>query len=101
VTLYDFGYVAQTLYHIFIHGAAFQRDAHIGAGGVAQTLGVYVEAATHDNAVLNEVLYALVNGSTRHVTLGSDILERNASILGENIQDFLVEIVNLVHIFFC
>ena len=81
VTLYDFGYVAQTLYHIFIHGAAFQRDAHIGAGGVAQTLGVHIETAAHDDTILYEVLHTLVDGCTRHVALGGDILEGNTGIL--------------------
>ena len=64
VTLYDFGDMAQALYHVLVHGTTLQRDTYIGTGGIAQTLGVYVETATHDDPILNEVLYTLMDGGT-------------------------------------
>jgi hypothetical protein len=64
VTFYDFGDMAQTLYYILVHRATLQRDTYVGAGRITQALGVYVETATHDDTVLNEVLHTLVDGGT-------------------------------------
>ncbi len=81
VALHHFGDVHQLLDHILVHRAFLQRDTYIGAGAVAQALGIHVEAAARNDIGIDEVLNALMDSSTRDVTLGSNILERDARIL--------------------
>jgi hypothetical protein len=90
--------VSQTFNHVLIHRAALQCDAYIGAGGVAQTLGVDIESATHDDTILYQVLDTLVDGGTRHVALGGYILKRDSGVLGENAQNLLVKKINFIHL---
>ena len=71
----------QALHHVLVHAATFQGDTHIGTRGVTQALRVDIEATTHDYIPFNQMLYPLVNGSPRHITLGSHILESDSCIL--------------------
>lgn len=98
VTLYNLGDGEQTLHHIFIHAAALKVQTYIGAGRIAQALGVYVKSAASDDAALHEVLHTLVNGCARHAALGSDILEGYACIFREDTQYLLVQFVNFIHV---
>ena len=88
----------KTLDDLLVHRALLEGDAHIGAGGVAEALGVDIEAAAGDDVGIDEVLNTLVDGGARHVALGGDILERDSGILGEDAQNLLVEIINFIHL---
>jgi hypothetical protein len=63
VALHHFRDVLQLLNDVLVHGAALQVDAYVGAGRIAETLGVDVEATAGDDVSVNEVLDALVDGS--------------------------------------
>lgn len=92
MTLDNLGNVRQELHHIAIHGAALQRNAHIGAGVIAQRLGIDVEPAARDDSCIDEALHALMDGGARNVALGCHILERYAGIARQDAQYFLVQI---------
>jgi hypothetical protein len=100
VTLYHLWDVLESLDNVLIHRTTLQRDTHIGTGRVAQTLGIDVKTTPHDDFTLNEVLNALMNGSTRHITLCGYILERDARILRQDTEYLFIKIVNLIHFFF-
>jgi hypothetical protein len=90
MTLHHLGDMLQALHHILIHRALLKGYAHIGTGGIAQALGVDIEAAARDDIGIDEVLNTLVDGSTRDITLGSDILKRDTGILRQDAQNPLV-----------
>ena len=98
MALHHLGDMLQALHHLLVHRAALQVDAHIGAGAIAQGLGVDIEAAAGDDVALDEALHTLVDGGTRHTTLGGHIFKRDTCILRENVQDFLVEVINFFHL---
>ena len=90
MTLHHLGDVLQLLHHVLVHRTLLQVDAHVGTGAVAQTLRVHVEAAARDDIGIDEVLHTLMDGCTRHIALGSHILEGDTGILGQNAQNLLV-----------
>ena len=48
---------------------------------------------------VNQPLDPLVNGRTRYTAIGSYIFERNTCILGDNLQNLFVKVVNFFHTF--
>ena len=50
--------------HLLVHGPAFKVEPDIGAGGIAQALGVDIKSAACNDSVLNKMLYTLVYGGT-------------------------------------
>ena len=64
MALHDLGDMLQALHHILIHRTLLQGDAHIGTGGIAQTLRVDIEATACDDIGIDQMLYTLMNGST-------------------------------------
>ena len=87
VTFHHLGDSGNALYNLFIHTAALKVETHVGAGGVAEALGVHVETASCDHATFDKVLHALVDGGARNATFGCYVLERDACILRENVQN--------------
>ena len=86
-------------HHFLIHRTSLQGDAHIGAGAVAQRLGINIEATACDDVAVDETLHTLMDSCTRDAALCSNVLERYAGILREDAEDFLVKIVDFVHLF--
>ena len=84
----------QLLHHILVHASAFEVDADVCAGGVAHALGIDIESAAGNHAASDEMLYTLMDGSTRHTAFGRHIFEWDTGVLLENAQYLLVEIVN-------
>ena len=87
----------QTLNDILVHAAALKVKTHIGAGRIAQALGVYIKSAACYDAVFHKTLHTLVYGSTRHSTLGGYIFKRYTRVFGEDAENLLVQIINFVH----
>jgi len=86
MALHDFGYMAESFYHLFIHAAALQVQSYVGAGTVAEAFGVDIESTACDDVLFYQSLHALVDGSPRHAALRSHILERYACILRQDVQ---------------
>ena len=82
MTLHNLGYAQQARHYLLVHASALEVDAHVGAGGIAQTLGVDIETAAGNHSVVYQMLYALVNGCTRHAALGCHILEGHTGVGG-------------------
>ena len=80
MALHDFGDMHQAFHHLLVHGAALERDTHIGAGAVAQRLGVHLKSRTGDYSVFYQMLNTLMNGCARDSALGSYVFERNSGI---------------------
>lgn len=97
VTLHDFRNLVQLLHGVAVHGAALQRDAHVGAGAVAQTLGIDVVAGPYDDARLDEALHALMDGRTRHAAYRGHVLKGNTRVTGNDFQYLLVQFVYFFH----
>ena len=87
----------QLLHGVAVHGAALQRDAHVGAGAVAQTLGIDVVAGPYDDARLDEALHALMDGRTRHAAYRGHVLKGNTRVTGNDFQYLLVQFVYFFH----
>ena len=90
---------AKTTYHLVAVGnesaqSAFNRKGVLSTKPIP--LGKTKDFATLE-IPLNQVLNALMNGSTRHITLCGYILERNTCILRQNTKYLFVEIINLIH----
>ena len=51
-----------TLHHIIVHGASFEVETDICAGGIAQTFGVDIKSTTSDYPIFDKVLNTLVDG---------------------------------------
>ena len=66
--------------HVFIHGAALQFDADVGAGGISNAFGANGVARTCDDTCFNEALHALMNGGARDSADGCHIFKRNTSV---------------------
>ena len=99
VALHDFWDVHQTFHHGLVHACTFEVETYVGACSVSDAFRIDVETATGDYAALDEVLHTLVNSSARYSALSRYVLERNACVLGEDAEDFLVKIVYLIHSF--
>jgi hypothetical protein len=81
MTFYHFGDMSQAFHDVFIHAALLEVDAYVCAGAVTQALGVDIETTAGDDVGLDEVLYTLVDGGTRDITLCGYILKWDTCIL--------------------
>ena len=56
-----------------------------------------MRATSYNHVHVYQALDALMDGSTAHSAFGSDILERDACIVGDNLQNLLVKRINSFH----
>lgn len=98
VAFHDLGDLEELLDNLLVHAAALKVESDVGTGGVADALRVDTEAAAGDDAALDEVLHALVDGRTRHAAGCRYVLEGYSCVLGKNAENLSVEIVDFVHV---
>ena len=84
MAFHDFGYLAELLHHSLVHGAPFQRDAHIGTCVVAQAHRIHVVARPDNHSHIDEALHALVDSGSAHATFLRHILEWDSGIAGND-----------------
>ena len=98
MTFHDFGDVNESFHHLLIHTTTFKVNAYIGTSTIAQRFGVHIETTTGNHALVGKTLHTLVDGCTRDVAFCCYVFERNPRVFREDVQDFLVQTVNLVHL---
>ena len=59
VALHNLRNREQTVDHVAVHRTSLQVHSDIGAGGVAQRLGIDLKTATRDDSILYEMLHTL------------------------------------------
>ena len=97
MTLHYLRDMHESLHHLFIHTALFERDAHVCTSGISQALGIDIKSTSHDDISLYEMLHSLVDGGTRHIALSRYILEWDTCILRQNVQYLFVKIINFFY----
>ena len=90
VALHNLRNREQTVDHVAVHRPSLQVHSDIGAGGVAQRLGIDLKTAARDDSILYEMLHTLVDSCSRNAALCSHVLERKAGIGGQDSENLFV-----------
>ena len=90
VALHHLGNLLQGLHHAVEVLGILQIETDIGAGLVADLLGVDEKLRSQENAQVGELLYALVDSGTTHVSRTCYFEERNASVFCDKTENLAV-----------
>ena len=85
--------------NLVIHGGFLHGDTDIYAELVAQHLRLHMVTGAGDNTIIEHLLHTLMDCSTTHTALVCYVFERNTRTLGDNLQDFTVQLINFFHYF--
>ncbi len=94
VALDDLGYLAEASHHTVKIGRLLEIDTNKSACVIANLAGAEYKLRALKDANLEETLDALVNGRTTDVAQTCDLEEGLTGICGNEIEDFLVELVD-------
>ena len=97
--LYHLRYLLQCRNHLVIHRRLLHLDTDIYAELVAQHLRLHMVTGAGDNTIIEHLLHTLMDCSTTHTALVCYVFERNTRTLGDNLQDFTVQLINFFHYF--
>ena len=91
VALHHLGHLAQGLHHRVVARRVLQVERNVGASLIAYFFRVEDELRTLDDTEIGKFLNTLVDSRTAHVAGTRHLKKWNASILGNEFEDFLVQ----------
>ena len=100
VGFYHFRDFLQLRAYSLVQAAFVQGNPHIYAQVVTQHFGIDLITGTDNHAVVEHLLYPLMNGCPAYTANLRNILERRAGILCNNAQNTTIELVNFFYILF-
>ena len=90
LALHNLRYFLQFGDNRVVHRTFLQRDAYVHAQLVAQHFGVHVVARTGDDTYVIHALHSLVYGCATDAALVRYVLERDACVLGDDLQNLAI-----------
>ena len=100
VAFHDFGDFFEFGDDIAICGGAFEVNADVSAGGVAEYFGVDLVAGAGDNVEFDQALDALVDCGTRYAATNGHVRGGDAGVAHNNVENLTVEVVDFFHKFY-
>ena len=85
--------------HLLVKRTFLQGDAHVGASGVAQALGIDIVARAYYHVHVDQALDTLMDGGAGNTAGCGYIFKRNTRVIGDDLHNLLVEFVDFFHDF--
>lgn len=95
VALHYLGNLFQYFDHLVEQTRFFKKDADERTGVVTNHRRVQDKLRPFDDAHVLKLLDSLMNGGTRHVAFASHFQKGNSRILGNELQDFSIQAIEL------
>ena len=100
VAFHDFRNLHQFGCRFLVHRAAFERDAHISAGAVANVFGVDRIARASDDTGFTQARNALMDGCAADTAYFCHVFEGYAGVKRDYLKYLQIQFINFLHVLF-
>lgn len=99
VAFHNLWNMLELINHLLVERTFLQGDAHVGASGVAQALGIDIVARAYYHVHVDQALDTLMDGGAGNTAGCGYIFKRNTRVIGDDLHNLLVEFVDFFHDF--